>query len=105
MDKDILFEVSTPLSFIIRIKQNYWELIIKIKYPVMAGRENEVKKTLTVPDEIRLSRSDSSVYLFYRVDKPGHWICAVAKRSNKEGFLITSYPTDKIKEGETIWSK
>ena len=71
----------------------------------MAGRENEVKKTLTVPDEIRLSRNDSTVYLFYRIDKPGRWICAVAKRSNKEGFLITAYPTDKIKEGETIWSK
>ena len=30
---------------------------------------------------------------------------AVAKRLNGEGFLITAYPTDAIKEGEQIWVK
>jgi len=29
----------------------------------------------------------------------------VAKRLDSEGFLITAYPTDAIKEGEWIWSK
>jgi len=25
--------------------------------------------------------------------------------SGKEGFVVTCYPTDKIKEGEIIWKK
>jgi len=60
---------------------------------------------LRTPDEIRRSRSDPAVLLFYRLERPGRWICAVAKRLNDEGFPITTYPTDAIKEGERIWSK
>jgi len=51
------------------------------------------------------SRSDPAVYLFYRMEYPGRWICAVAKRLDSEGFLITAYPTDAIKEGERTWSR
>jgi hypothetical protein len=40
-----------------------------------------------------------------RSEQPGRWLCAVAKRLNAEGFLITTYPTDAIKEGERIWNK
>ena len=38
-------------------------------------------------------------------ERPGRWICAVAKRLDGEGFLITTYPTEAIKEGEQVWSK
>ena len=71
----------------------------------MRGRVEEVQDTLRTPDEIRKSRSDQAVYLFYRVERPGRWICAVARQINDEGFLITTYPTDAIKEGRRIWSK
>ncbi len=30
---------------------------------------------------------------------------AVTRRLNDEGFLITAYQTDAIKEGESIWHK
>jgi len=39
------------------------------------------------------------------MERPGRWICAVAKRLNEEGFLITTYLTDAMKEGEQIWSR
>jgi hypothetical protein len=72
----------------------------------MKGREEEVKKTLSAPDEIRLSKMDTSVYLFYRAQDSRRWVCAVSKRLNdKEGFLITTYLTDAIKEGEKIWPR
>jgi len=60
---DLLFEVLTPLGFRVRVTRAYWELIVTIKHPVMAGRESDVKDTLTHPEEIRLSRSDPNVYL------------------------------------------
>jgi hypothetical protein len=71
----------------------------------MAGREATVQETLRQPDEVRVSRSDANVYLFYRTERAGRWVCAVAKRLNGVGFLITAYPTDAIKEGTPIWPK
>jgi hypothetical protein len=103
--EELLFEVLTPLGFRVRVTRAYWSLIVTIKHPVMAGREEQVKDTLQTPSEIRQSKSDPNVYLFYKVERIGRWACAVSKRVNSEGFLITAYPTDAIKEGELIWPK
>jgi hypothetical protein len=102
---DILFDVLTPLGFRVRVTRDYWKLIVTTKHPVMRGHEFDVQDALRSPEEIRQSRSDPAVYLFYRPERPGRWICAVAKRLNSKGFLITTYPTDAIKEGEQIWSR
>ena len=103
--EELLFEVTTPLGFRVRVTQAYWEIIVRIKHPVMAGHEEEIKLTLENPAEIRISKTDPAVHLFYRSERSERWVCAVAKRLNGEGFLITAYPTDAIKEGERIWPK
>jgi len=90
MDRDdeqsILFEVSTPLGFQVRVTRSYWDLIATIKHPVMAGQESIVKETLQTPAQIRLSRSDASVYLFYRQERADRWICAVVKDLTVKAF-------------------
>ncbi len=102
----LLFEVLTPLGFRVHVTHRYWQLIVSVKHPVMLGQEEKVKQALTNPEEIRLSRSDSAVYLFYTSEHVGRWVCAVAKREeDDEGFLITAYPTDTIKEGVRLWPK
>jgi hypothetical protein len=103
--EELLFEVTTPLDFTVRVTATYWNLIVTIKHPVMAGLQGDVKETLENPAQIRVSRSDPKVFLFYRIQRPGRWICAVAKRLDGKGFLVTAYPTDSIKEGEYIWPK
>jgi len=105
MADDLFFEVITPLGFSVRVTHGYWELIVTIKHPVMRGREMDVQTTLREPNEIRRSRNDKTVHLFYRLERPKRWVCAVTKRLNGDGFLITTFPTDAIKEGERIWSK
>ncbi len=102
---DMLFEALTPLGFRVRVSRSYWQLIITVKHPVMAGRESDVKATLEKPNEIRASRSDPKVYLFYSSKRKGRCVCVVTKRLNKDGFLITAYPTDAIKEGVHIWPR
>ena len=104
-EQSILFEVSTPLGFQVRVTRSYWDLITTIKHPVMAGQESIVKDAPQTPAQIRISRSDATVYLFYWQERADRWICAVAKRLNGEGFLITAYPTDAIKEGVRVWPK
>ena len=103
--KDVLFDVMTPLGFRVRVTRSYWNVIIEIKHPVMAGHEKDVRGALQNPEEIRRSKEDSSVYLFYGTKNKGRWVCAVSKRINGEGFLITAYPTDAIKSGEKVWPK
>jgi hypothetical protein len=101
--QDILFEVETPLGFHVRTTISHWNLIETVKHPALRGREIDVQATLRGPDEIRLSKRDPQVYLFYRTDGEKRWVCAVAKRLNGEGFLITAYRTENIKEGRRLW--
>ena len=105
MDEQFIFDVQTPLGFSVHSTVEYWRVIISIKHPVMRGKEESVKLTLSDPDEIRLSKSDSNVYLFYRIISEKRYLCAVSKRQRDQGFLITAYPTDIIKEGACIWKK
>lgn len=102
---NLLFQVMTPLGFQVRVTREYWDLIVNVKHPAMKGRERDVIETLESPTEIRQSKSDPSVYLFYKPERIGRWVCAVTKQLNGEGFLITTYPSDAIKEGEQIWRK
>jgi hypothetical protein len=98
-----LFEVETPLGFRVRVGEAHWDFLVRVKHPAMAGREADVRAALSAPDEVRRSRRDPDVLLFYKADGGRRWVCAVCRRVNGNGFLITAYPTDGIKEGERIW--
>ncbi|GLI53746.1 hypothetical protein [Thermodesulfovibrio yellowstonii] len=103
MREESYFKVKTPLDIEIRTTYSYWEYLITIKHPIMKGKEEIVKSTLESPDEIRQSKIDNNVFLYYK--KFDRLYCVVAKHFKNEGFLITAYPTDKVKEGEQIWVK
>ena len=96
-----LFEVLTPLGFTVQTTVEYWSLI-ETKHPKLRGRAQEVVDVLGHPDQVCQSRQDATVYLFYCVDQ-SRLLCAVVKRLDGEGFLITAYPCDKVKEGDRIW--
>lgn len=99
----MLFEVATPLGFAVQVSVERWRVISTIKHPVMAGREAEVRETLANPVQVRRSRTDPEVLLFYRGQGSHRWVCAVTKQLGERGFLITAYPTDAIKEGIPVW--
>ena len=105
MFDESLFEVETPIALKVSVGKRRWNLITTQKHPSLLGKENEIKETLQRPVEIRKSKSDKEVLLFYRLQGPKRWFCSVVKRLNGEGFLITAYETYAIKVGEKIWSK
>lgn len=106
MAAELLFEASSPVGFRVRVSVERWNMIISIKHPAIASRQEDVRAALETPDEVRRSRSDPAVYLFYKLERLKRWVCAVAKREdNDSGFLITAYPTDAIKEGEPVWTR
>ncbi len=98
------FEVLTPLGFTVRTSESYWQRLIT-KHPDIAQLESLVQQALAAPDEIRRSSRDDGVLLFYLARSEKRWVVAVARRLNGDGFLITAYQTDAIKEGESIWHR
>lgn len=101
----IYFEVVSKLNVKIRTTENYWNIITKIKHPVLQGKERQVRVALQYPDIIRRSTGDKNVYLFYKKYKKHHLVVVVRHVNKKEGFIITSYITDTIKEGRQIWPR
>jgi hypothetical protein len=102
---DILFDIETLIGVKIRLTKEYLGIITTHKHPTMSDKLNEVKLTLEAPEQIRRSKHNPAVYLFYRQLRLQRWVCAVIKRLNGTGFLVTTYITEAIKEGEEIWSK
>jgi len=98
---EVMFSVPTSLGFSVRTTREYWTLILR-KHPEVAGKEDEVRRCLQDPEQVRRSKQDRAVYLFYRALVPYHLV-VVVRRLNGDGFIITSYITDKVKEGEPIW--
>ena len=94
----------TPLGSRVQCSVGYWEQIVSIKHPVMRGRLDDVRLTLTQPDEVRRSVRDPDVLLFHREVTP-RWVCAVVKKVGEVGYVITAYPADTIKRGDAIWTK
>ena len=101
---DIHFEVISELGRTIRISEGYWHVITTVKHQILEGEEKEVKRVLTDPIEIRRSKTDPDVYLYYAHYKDCY-LCVVARHFNGDGFVITAYPTDRIKRGDLVWKK
>jgi len=99
---ELFFQVETPLGVVIRTTPAYWARIVTFKHPIMRGREETVKRVLRAPTEVRKSKKDGTVHLYYAPDPP-YIVCVVVKSSGEDGFVVTAYRTGKIKEGEQIW--
>ena len=105
MAKGEYFKIKTPLGVNVRTTEEYWKRIISTKHPSIAKYEDEVKKALKDPDQIRKSKQDPKVHLYYKSIGKVH-VCVVADHLTKlNGYIITSYLTDRIKEGEQIYVK
>lgn len=80
-----------------------------LEHAEMAGMEDEIERGLQAPTEIRVSRSDDTVRVFYeyyaRTIVGEKWLCIVVKYPTNDAFVITAYLTDRMKAGETIWPK
>ena len=105
MSSEDYFKVKTPLGVTVRTTKEYWQQIITIKHPSIAKYEKQVQLALRDPDEIRRSRKDLQVHLYY-LNIGKLFLCVVADHVSKtNGYIITAYLTDRIKEGEQIYVK
>ncbi|EKO32476.1 hypothetical protein LEP1GSC161_0682 [Leptospira santarosai str. CBC1416] len=80
---------------------------IEEDHPEMLGQEERIVECLSLPEQVRQSRTDGSVELFYKYfyqtlvgDK---YLCVVIKNGQDDLFLVTAYFTDKKKEGKVLY--
>ena len=75
----------------------------------MFGQIEKIQDTLSNPDIIDRSRTDSDVELFYRhydvTPVTEKYLYVVVKVLVGNLFIITAYFTDTIKRGEALWEK
>ncbi len=80
-----------------------------LQHQEMVETVAEIERILQAPTEVRVSRSDNTVQLFYefyaQTRVGGKWLCVVVKYSPDDAFVVTAYLTDQIKAGEAIWPK
>jgi len=75
--------------------------------PEMQNMRGEIIRILQAPAEVRVSRTDTNVRLFYefyaRTQVGDKLLCVVVKYLEDDAFVVTAYLTDKLKAGETLW--
>ena len=74
--KDILIDVLTPLGFHLRVSRAYWQIIIGIKHPIMAGHEKDVKAALSILKK------------FAAVEQILRYTCFIGLSAREDGFVL-----------------
>lgn len=77
-----------------------------LKRPEMWNQLPKIRETLRNPLEVRKSKHDSSVHLYYK--KYSHtpvsekFLLVVVKIETESPFVITAFFTDRIKSGKRV---
>ncbi len=83
-----------------RFPQERQHHILK-QHPYMQPHLEKVLQAVAQPDAITPSTSDATVSRYYRKYNLGDlgtkYICVVVKREKGDSFILTAYPTHKIK--------
>lgn len=103
----IIFEISD--TFERKIKLHRDKHLHILEKPEMKNQEELIRETILSPDEVRESSKSKSVLLYYKhyrhTPVTEKYMLVVVKVLNRDGEVLTSYFTDRIKKGEIVWKK
>jgi hypothetical protein len=75
----------------------------------MVGQHDKIAETLVLPDIVKLSKYDPEVLVYYKLYEQTpvtrKFLAVIAKVGVTDPFILSSFFTDKIKEGETRWQR
>jgi len=100
------FEVISKFDKKISFTEGKYEHVCK-RHPEVVGEIKKMKETLVSPQIVRRSLYDEKVWLFYcffeNTSVTKKYLMVAARILNDEGFVVTSYFTDKVKMVEELW--
>ncbi len=98
----IIFEIADALGKKIRLTETQW-LHILLHHPEMQNYEDKIAETLKFPKIILFDKPKGN-YNYYKVFSKtpfgSKFLHVIVKHLNGEGFIITSYITDRIRKIE-----
>lgn len=101
-------EIEDKFGRKIRLTDERYKHIIE-KHPEIKDQEEKIKETLRKPELVKKSVYSNDVLIFYKYYKQTpvteKYLTVGIKLLNGEGFVVTVYFTDRIKEGEIIWKE
>lgn len=81
---------------------------ISFFHPEVLVNQEMLMETLTTPDIVTAGGASSIrvLYRFYDATPvTSKWLAIVVKVLNQEGFIVTSYFTDRIKRWTVLWRR
>lgn len=94
-----LIEINDRCGKVIYITNERWGHISR-KHPSIANKIKEVEDIVKNPEIMRFSEYDKNVKFYFRTCKDmkseAQYIIIIVKYLNGEGFIITSFYTNKI---------
>jgi len=103
----VLFEVKSYDGRRIRLTEVQW-LHIVFFHPEVEGEQNRIKSVLKKPEVVvEGATSDTKVcYKMFRATPVSRkYLAVVIKVLDREGFIMTSYFTERIRRGKVLWKK
>ena len=96
---DYIFEVGDKSGRKIHLSKERWKHIRK-RHPEIEDSEI-IKETIENPDKITEYHSDETVCYYYKYYKhrptPENYLLVVVKYLNGEGYILTTYFSEKIR--------
>ena len=78
-------------------------------HPAVLELPNAIVETLESPDTVRLSSRSDDTRLYYRwyteTKYDDKYVCVVVVMTDDDAWIITTYLTDAIKQGELLWER
>jgi hypothetical protein len=102
----LLFTVVDPRGITISCSEQQWQEHVLLNHPFMEKRLDDVINTLQRPFLIFADslKPDTNCYYQMHVKNNRYMKVIVVLRTKQKAELITAYPTDSGKKGETlIW--
>jgi len=103
----VLFEVKSYDSKRVKLTRVQW-LHIVFFHPEVESEQGKIEKALKEP-EIVVEGATSDTKVCYRMFKATpvsrKYLAVVVKELDGEGFIMTSYFTERIRRGKVLWKK
>ncbi|MBI4148909.1 hypothetical protein HY491_00525 [Candidatus Woesearchaeota archaeon] len=91
-----IFQAKDKTGREIYLTDERWRHILK--HPEMSNQMEQIKDALLFPDAITKVSYDANLRFYYRHDKSRReYLFVSVKYLNGEGFIITSFYTDRIR--------
>jgi len=77
-------------------------------HPEVKGEQNKIQEVLQTPDTVIVGATeDTMIYYKFYPSTPvaSKHLTIVVRVLNKEGFIITSYFTERMRKGKILWRK